>query len=224
MIGVKGKITIAVILTASIAVSAWKIAEVYKLEKHIREMKAEVEELKESPAEVVQLRPLEPEVIPVKKEEIAPVQIEEPEEETFKAHEEIPLAEEYQEWIERECERLGVNKAYAYALIESESSFRTGLLISDGGGQSAGLCQINSVNWPDMKAKGLDPFDEFDNITYCLTLVSSYIDKYYEAEDLINAVTVCYKAGEGGAKRLGYYLSSCDRIKERMAYYSLILY
>lgn len=229
-IGIKGKLFIAVICTASIALSANAIIKTYKLEKEIK--KAQTEELKKSPAEVVQLASMDgtPKVsVPAeKKEEIAPVQIiEEPEpvaEETFKAHEEIPLASEYQEWIESECRRLGVCEAYIYALIESESSFRTGILIEDGGGHSAGLCQINSVNWPDMEKNGLDPLDEFDNITYCIMMVSNLINKYAEAEDLINTVTTCYKAGEAGAKRLNYQLSSCERIKERMAYYSTIIY
>lgn len=227
MVKLRGKIIIAAIVAASIAVSAYAISKEYKREHSVQEPKAE--ELVESPAEVVQVRALSqhPKAVKIEEppvevkveeiiEEIAPVQ--------FIAHEEIPLAEEYQEWIESECDRLQVNKAYVYALIESESSFRTGLLVEDGGGHSAGLCQINSVNWPDMEKKGLDPLDEFDNITYCISLVAKYIDKYADAEDLINTVTTCYKAGEGRAKQLNYYLKSCDTIKERMAYFSTIIY
>lgn len=232
----RGKIIVAIVIIASIALPAKAIIREVKIEKEIKAAKSmKAEALEKSPAEVIQLRSLEGNLLKdeepiqtvaavVKTEKIAPVQVEEPEEEAFKAHEEIPLAEEYQEWIESECDRLGVCKAYAYALIESESSFRPGILVEDGGGHSAGLCQINSVNWPDMEDKGLDPFDTFDNITYCLMLVSKYIDKYADADDLINTVTTCYKAGEYGAKKLNYHLSSCEHIKERMAYYSVILY
>lgn len=226
MVSLRGKIIIAVIVAASIALSAKAIIKEYKIEKQFKEEKHHAEELKESPAEVVQVRTLEAvPLMPIETavEEIAPVQTVE-EEKIFKKHEEIPLDEEYQEWIETECERLGVCTAYAYALIESESSFRTGILVEDGAGHSVGLCQINSVNWPDMEENGLDPYDTFDNITYCLMLVSKYINKYADAEDLINTVTTCYKAGEAGAKRLNYHLSSCEHIKERMAYYSTILY
>lgn len=228
MVKLRGKIIIAAIVVASIAISAYAIRKEYQREQNRTETRAE--ELKECPGEVVQVRPfgtypkavkIEEPPIEVKVEEIieeiAPVQ-------TFQAHEEIPLAEEYQEWIESECDRLQVNKAYIYALIESESTFRTGLLVEDGGGHSAGLCQINSVNWPDMEKKGLDPLDEFDNITYCISLIAKYIDKYADADDLINTVTTCYKAGEGRAKQLNYYLKSCDSIKERMAYFSTIIY
>ena len=226
MVSLRGKIIIAVIVAASIALSAKAIIKDYKIEKQFKEEKHHAEELKESPAEVVQVRTLDAvPLTPIEEviEKIAPVQTVE-EEKTFKKHEEIPLDEEYQEWIETECKRLGVCTAYAYALIESESSFRTGILVEDGAGHSVGLCQINSVNWPDMEANDLDPYDTFDNITYCLMLVSKYIDKYADAEALINTVTTCYKAGEAGAKRLNYHLSSCEHIKERMAYYSTILY
>lgn len=234
MVKLRGKIIIAVVVAASIAISARAIIKEYRIEKELKASKAE--ELEKSPAEVVQIRTMDGNLLKdeepivtaaavVKTEKIAPVQVEEPEpEETFKPHEEIPLAEEYQEWIESECDRLGVCTAYAYALIESESSFRTGILVEDGAGHSVGLCQINSVNWPDMEANDLDPYDTFDNITYCLMLVSKYINKYADAEDLINTVTTCYKAGEAGAKKLNYHLSSCEHIKERMAYYSTILY
>ena len=229
----RGKIIIAVLIAASITSTALAVKAIIKEYKIEHSQPApKVSELKESPSEVVQVRPLaqypkvikitEPEVVPVETviEEIAPVQ----QEEHFKPHDEIPLDEEYQEWIEIECERLQVNKAYIYALIESESSFRTGLCVSDGGGQSAGLCQINSVNWRDMENKGLDPFDEYDNITYCIMTVSKLINKYADAEDLINTITTCYKAGEGRAKQLNYYLKSCDKIKDRMAYFSTIIY
>ena len=223
-LNLRGKILIAAICAVSIALSAKAIITTYKLEKELKEIKAETEEASEDPVPLVQIHSLEyvPKTqIIAKEEEIAPVQV--IKEEIFKPHEEIPLAEEYQEWIEAECERLGVSKAFAYALIESESSFRTGILINDGGGKSAGLCQINSVNWPDMEKQGLDPFDEYDNITYCLSLVSKYLNKYDGAEDLFNTVITCYKAGEGGAKRLNYHLSSCEHIKERMEHFNKIL-
>lgn len=213
-----GKTAAVLIITYSLYMAADAIVGNYRLEKELDALRIETAEAiplegiavkthttikrEEAPVSVQQIE---------EKEEFAPVQ--------FIAHEEIPLAAEIQEHIETECERLEVDAAYIYALIESESSFRTGLLIEDGGGHSAGLCQINSVNWPDMRDKGLDPMNELDNITYCISLVKSYVDKY----PTIDHVTTCYKAGEGGAKRLGYYLSTCDVINERTEYFKNIL-
>ena len=213
-----GKTASVLIITYSLYMAADAIVGNYRLEKELDALRIETAEAiplegiavkthttikrEEAPATVQQIE---------EKEEFAPVQ--------FIAHEEIPLAAEIQEHIETECERLEVDAAYIYALIESESSFRTGLLIEDGGGHSAGLCQINSVNWPDMRDKGLDPMNELDNITYCISLVKSYVDKY----PTIDHVTTCYKAGEGGAKRLNYHLSVCDVINERTEYFKNIL-
>lgn len=214
---VKGVITL--IITFCILATANSISNTYKLEQELKALKIEPEEIPERPIEVLPLplnveaarKTIKPKPEEVKNEEFAPVQ--------FIAHEEIPLAAEIQEHIETECERLEVDAAYIYALIESESSFRTGLLVEDGGGHSAGLCQINSVNWPDMEKKGLDPMNELDNITYCITLVKKYVDKY----PTIDHVTTCYKAGEGGAKRLDYHLSVCDTINERTEHFNEIL-
>ena len=224
-IGTLGKTITALIISYSLYMAADAIVGNYRLEKELDALRIETAEAiplegiavkthttikrEETPATVKQSL-----TVPTKEtteEEFAPVQ--------FIAHEEIPLAAEIQEHIETECERLEVDAAYIYALIESESSFRTGLLIEDGGGHSAGLCQINSVNWPDMRDKGLDPMNELDNITYCISLVKSYVDKY----PTIDHVTTCYKAGEGGAKRLNYHLSACDSVNERTEYYKNIL-
>ena len=227
-IGTKGKLAAVLIVLVCLISVTEAVYREYKLEKELDALKIEVETVapikttdgfkteKKSVNKPV-LISQEPKVpeFGFKEEaeikEIAPVQ--------FKAHEEISLPEEYQEHIETECERLEVDAAYIYALIESESSFRTGLLVSDGGGQSAGLCQINSVNWPDMEKKGLDPLNEFDNITYCIMLVRSLQDRYPTTDH----VTTCYKAGEGGAKRLDYHLSVCETINERTEYFKGIL-
>lgn len=234
-IGIKAKAIIAAIVftsTAAVIAQAWNL---YSLEEDLRIMKeARAEILTESPAEVVQLHkldgtPIETAALPtVRKfrqvtaeitQEVILDESPAPKVETFEAHGEIPLEDKYQEWIESECERLEVDPGYIYALIESESSFRIGIVIEDGGGHSAGLCQINSVNWPDMEKHGLDPLNEFDNITYCVTMVKSLFDRYPTADH----VTTCYKAGEGGAKRLGYHLAVCETINERAEYFNNIL-
>ena len=224
---VKGMIAAIYIIGTAAVINA--VISNYKLEKELEALKIAVE-VEEIPAAIptsgfkeVKKNVITPSAVSVKPKEpesgfneeeipkIAPVQ--------FIAHEEIPLASEIQEHIESECERLEVDPAYIYALIESESSFRTGLCVEDGGGHSAGLCQINSVNWPAMYKLGLDPMNELDNITYCITLVKSYWDKY----PTVDHVTTCYKAGEGGAKRLDYHLSVCDEINSRTEYYNEIL-
>lgn len=151
-------------------------------------------------------------------------EIRETEEETgFVYHEEIPLDVDYQEHIHNECKRLGVNEAYMLALIETESSFIPGQLVSDGGGQSIGLCQINSVNWGTMEEMGLDYEDEFDCITFAVTLIAEYLDKYDGSTNLMDVVTTCYKAGESGARKLAYHLDVCEEIEERTNYYNELL-
>lgn len=232
-ISIRAKGIIAVIILTCITITSQAIWKEYKLEEDLKACRAAVvEELTESPAKVVQLRTLDGKSLELKHipearaeadfiqlraeeeiEEIAPVQA------IFIAHDEIPLAAEYQAHIESECERMEVDPGYIYALIESESSFRTSITVEDGGGHSTGLCQINSVNWPEMEKKGLDPKNEFDNITFCISLVKKYMDKYPSMDH----VTTCYKAGEGGAKGLNYHLAVCDTINERTEYFNNIL-
>ena len=217
----------AFIVMFSFYMAAEAIISNYKIEKELkelREIKAQVQIIPEAhndkPTRAEALATVKQSLtVPTKETTEEPPEDLTPVEATFTAHDEIPLDAEIQEHIETECERLGVDAAYIYALIESESSFRTGLLVEDGGGHSAGLCQINSVNWPTMRELGLDPMDELDNITFCITLVKGYIDKY----PTIDHVTTCYKAGEGGAKRLNYHLSVCDEINARTEYYTTIL-
>lgn len=139
----------------------------------------------------------------------------------FVANLDIPLDIEYQEHIHNECKRIGVNEAYMYALIESESTFRTGVKGDDG--ESFGLCQIKSVNYAEMEEMGLNHSDEFDCITYAITLIRRYMDKYADSLNLMNVCTTCYKCGEAGAKRNNYYLMVCDVIEERTMYYESIL-
>lgn len=213
---VKGIIVLIIFICTAGVTGA--IIHEYQLEKSLDALKI-IDEVRTIPLASVD-KPVE-----VKRVEVAIVKptvkksLTVPAADLFTAHEEIPLAAEIQEHIENECERLEVDPAYIYALIESESSFRTGLCVEDGGGHSAGLCQINSVNWPDMEKRGLDPMNELDNITYCKTLVRGYLDKY----PTIDHVTTCYKAGEGGAKRLNYHLSVCEEINTRTEYFNEIL-
>ena len=177
-----------------------------------------VEILEESPAERVYLReyPLvETKTVPKKEE------TEEMKEELFIVNLDIPLEAEYQEHLHNECKRLEVNEAYMYALVESESSFRPG--VKGDSGKSFGLCQIKSVNWPEMEELGLDHESEFDCITYAVTLIRRYMDKYSDSLNLMNVCTTCYKCGEAGAKKNNYYLSVCDEIERRTEYYEGIL-
>lgn len=177
-----------------------------------------VEILEESPAEKVYLReyPLVEAKTVSKKEEI-----EEMKEDLFIVNLDIPLAAEYQEHLHNECERIGVSEAYMYALMETESSFRPGV-VGDGG-KSFGLCQIKSVNWPEMEELGLNHENEFDCITYAVTLIRRYMDKYSDSLNLMNVCTTCYKCGEAGAKRNNYYLNVCEEIERRTEYYAEIL-
>lgn len=139
----------------------------------------------------------------------------------FIANLDIPLDIEYQEHLHNECKRIGVSEAYMYALIESESTFRTG--VKGDGGASFGLCQIKSVNYPEMEEMGLNPGNEFDCMTYAITLIRRYMDKYADSLNLMNVCTTCYKCGEAGAKRNNYYLQVCDEIEERTEYYENLL-
>jgi len=137
--------------------------------------------------------------------------------ETFTPIEEIPLEREYQEHIRNKCKDYQVSEAYVYALIESESSFRKGV-IGDGG-KSVGLCQIKSCNWEEMAEMGLSHESEMDCITYCIHLVHRYLDKYSSYD----AVTACYKCGEYGASKHNYFIAACVGINERTEYFEKLM-
>ena len=160
----------------------------------------------ESPAERVYLR------------EMPLIEVEEPvKEETFIPVAEIPLEREYQEHIKNKCKDYGVDEAYVYALIESESTFRKGV-VGDGG-ESVGLCQIKSCNWKEMSEMGLSHESEMDCITYCIHLVHRYLKKY----ESYDAVTACYKCGEYAASKHGYFIAACVGVNERTEYYKTLI-
>ena len=160
----------------------------------------------ESPAERVYLR------------EMPLIEVKEPvKEETFIPVAEIPLEREYQEHIKNKCKDYGVDEAYVYALIESESTFRKGV-VGDGG-ESVGLCQIKSCNWKEMSEMGLSHESEMDCITYCIHLVHRYLKKY----ESYDAVTACYKCGEYGASKHGYFIAACVGVNERTEYYKTLI-
>lgn len=160
----------------------------------------------ESPAERVYLR------------EMPLIEVKEPvKEETFIPVAEIPLEREYQEHIKNKCKDYGVDEAYVYALIESESTFRKGV-VGDGG-ESVGLCQIKSCNWKEMSEMGLSHESEMDCITYCIHLVHRYLKKY----ESYDAVTACYKCGEYGASKHGYFIAACVGVSERTEYYKTLI-
>ena len=163
----------------------------------------------ESPAERVYLREMP--LIEVKAS-IKPMVVDE-----FIPIDEIPLEREYQEHIKNKCKDYGVSEAYVYALIESESTFRKGV-VGDGG-KSVGLCQIKSCNWAEMSEMGLSHESEMDCITYCIHLVQKYLDKY----ESYDAVTACYKCGEYGASKHNYFIASCVGINERTEYFKTLL-
>lgn len=207
------KVSAVLVLVICVGLIAIAIHEEKEADEQLQELKQMVAETK-NPKELMKENPLiiEAEPVPAK---------EEPKKVLYLA--EVPLGKELQEWIILEADRMGVNEGYAFALIESESSFRTNIFVLDEGKYSAGLCQIREVNWPEMEAMDLDPLNEFNNITYALTLISRYQDKYKDHKDLYQTITACYKCGETGAKRNDYQIKSWPEIKERMIYFNNLL-
>lgn len=201
--------TVCKVLTATfIVLTAIVVIRFANHEKTYQKWLAErnVTICEESPAERVYLREMP--LIEVKK----PVK-----EETFIPVAEIPLEREYQEHIKNKCKDYGVDEAYVYALIESESTFRKGV-VGDGG-ESVGLCQIKSCNWKEMSEMGLSHESEMDCITYCIHLVHRFLKKY----ESYDAVTACYKCGEYGASKHGYFIASCVGVSERTEYYKTLI-
>ena len=212
------KVAAVLVLLICVGLIAVAIHEEKEADEQLQELKQMVAEAKSS-KEFIKENPyiIEPDPVPV----IVEPKKEEPKKVLYLA--EVPLGKELQEWIILEADRMGVNEGYAFALIESESSFRTHIFVHDEGMYSAGLCQIREVNWPEMEAMELDPLNEFDNITYALTLISRYQDKYKDHEDIYQTITACYKCGERGALRNDYQIKSWPSIKERMNYYNNLL-
>ena len=201
--------TVCKVLTATfIVLTAIVVIRFANHEKAYQKWLAErnVTICEESPAERVYLR------------EMPLIEVKEPvKEETFIPVAEIPLEREYQEHIKNKCKDYGVDEAYVYALIESESTFRKGV-IGDGG-ESVGLCQIKSCNWKEMSEMGLSHESEMDCITYCIHLVHRYLKKY----ESYDAVTACYKCGEYGASKHGYFIAACVGVSERAEYYKTLI-
>lgn len=201
--------TVCKVLTATfIVLTAIVVIRYANHEKAYQKWLAErnVTICEESPAERVYLR------------EMPLIEVKEPvKEETFIPVAKIPLEREYQEHIKNKCKDYGVDEAYVYALIESESTFRKGV-IGDGG-ESVGLCQIKSCNWKEMSEMGLSHESEMDCITYCIHLVHRYLKKY----ESYDAVTACYKCGEYGASKHGYFIAACVGVSERTEYYKTLI-
>ena len=207
----KNIVTLCKVLTATFAIATGIVVIRFaNHEKAYQQWLAErgVTICEESPAERVFLREM-PLI------ETTNTEVEEIEE--FIPIAEIPLEREYQEHIRNKCKDYLVSEAYVYALIESESSFRKGV-VGDGG-KSVGLCQIKSCNWEEMESMGLSHESEMDCITYCIHLVAKYLTKY----ESYDAVTACYKCGEAGARGHNYFIAACVGINERTEYFESLL-
>ena len=107
------------------------------------------------------------------------------------------MDEELQEFIY--CLSYGYNIDYAFVmgLIETESTFDSGVISSTN---DYGLMQINSINheWLTEKLGITDFLDPYQNTRSGIYILRNLFEKYEEPEKVLMA----YNMGENGAKKL----------------------
>ena len=114
----------------------------------------------------------------------------------FEVYEDVPLTAEEQQVLQQVCAEDDICFEFALAMIESESRFKADALGDCG--RSVGYFQINKVNWPRWKEKGLDAKEPLDNLQIGVHMLRELADKYEDPYEVI----ICYKAGECRGKKL----------------------
>lgn len=102
-----------------------------------------------------------------------PVVIEEPTVEYFN----VPLSEDLQDHIFELCEQYGVEPSIIVAMIERESTFRSGVIGDNG--NSFGLMQIQP-RWNHERMSKLgcqDLLDPYQNVAVGIDILAEHIDK-----------------------------------------------
>lgn len=123
----------------------------------------------------------------------------------------IPLSGEMQFYIWKQCKAYGIDHDLMLVIIESESGFDINALnYNKNGTTDSGLCQINSVNYKEANALGLDPDDPYDNIEFACFVLADLMERY-DLEDSLRA----YNQGEGGMKK-GYGAEYAAKIMSKL--------
>lgn len=94
----------------------------------------------------------------------------------------VPLSEELQEHIIKQCEDRGIDPSLVLAMIKQESNFRVEAMGDNG--NAYGLMQI----WPKWHSHRMEQYgctdlrDPFQNVTVGIDIIADYIDRGYGVE------------------------------------------
>ena len=134
----------------------------------------------------------------------------------------VPMNKEIQEFIYCLSYEYNIEFPLVMAVIEVESSFRTGAI---SGSNDYGLMQINKINhgWLTEKLGVTDFLDPYQNTRSGIFILRKLFEKYEDTEKVLMA----YNLGETGAARLwekGIYKTaySNEVMKQAVEYKKLI--
>ncbi len=110
---------------------------------------------------------------------------------------EVPLEDDFQIWLIKQCEDHGIDYAVMVAMAEQESTFNPEAVGADG---ELGMWQLKpstAAEAEEALGRRLNLFDPYDNAEAAIFLMEKYIEEY---GDDIKALIV-YNMGETGARR-----------------------
>lgn len=115
----------------------------------------------------------------------------------------IPLDDDFQEFLHDECEESNLAYSFIVALIATESNYKPDVISATN---DYGLFQINICN----HKTGVDYLDPYENAKHAIGMLENLSEKYFDVE----AVLIAYNLGEGGAQNLwnqGIYSTEYSR-------------
>ena len=143
--------------------------------------------------------------------EIAPPLAEiEPVEEVKPFYFDVPLSNEFQDYIRETSEQYNVPMELVLAMIEKESSFRPSVI---SGSNDYGYMQINIINheWLTETLGVTDFLDPYQNVLCGIHIIAGHLEK---TDGDVELALMRYNCGATGAKRLwdkGVYSTSYSR-------------
>ena len=126
----------------------------------------------------------------------------------------VPLSEDLQDHIFRECEKYNIDPAIVVSIIKKESSFRD--YVMGDNGNSYGLMQINK-KWHVTRMKKLgctDLLDPYQNVTVGINYLAELIGKGKSIEWALMA----YNGGPSYANRMEANGKVSDYAKKVLSY------
>lgn len=115
----------------------------------------------------------------------------------------IPLNDDFQEFLHERCEENNLAYSFIIALISVESNYHSDVISATN---DYGLFQINICN----HKAGVDYLDPYENAEHALSMLGKLSRKYQDVETVLMA----YNMGEGGAQSLwnqGIYSTEYSR-------------